>query len=101
MLGAREIRRTTEQLDQRFGARFGQDVETLEGNGWLGPVESRYGWHLVRVTERNASTSPPLDVVRGLVEAAWREEQRRGRLRNAVAALRQRARIERRVDVTP
>lgn len=101
MLGAREIRRTPEQLDQRFGARFGQDVEALEGDGWLGPVESRYGWHLVRITERNASSAPALDAVRGLVEAAWREEQREERLRSAVEALQQRTRIERRVDEAP
>lgn len=101
MLGARELRRTTEQLDQRFGARFGQDIAALQGDGWLGPVESRYGWHLVRITERNATTAPSLDAVRGLVEAAWREEQRNTRLRNAVEELRTRSRIERRVDVAP
>lgn len=101
MLGTRELRRTTEQLDQRFGARFGQDVVALDGDGWLGPVESRYGWHLVRITERNTSAAPALEAIRGLVEAAWREEQRRTRLRSAVEELRSRSRIERRVDAAP
>jgi peptidyl-prolyl cis-trans isomerase C len=101
MLGDREIRRTEEQLDQRFGGQFGQDVAALEGDSWLGPVESRYGWHLVRITERNESSAPSLDSVHGLVEAAWREEQRDARLRSAGDTLRQRTRIERRVDLTP
>lgn len=99
MLGERELRRTPAQLDQRLGARFGQDAAALEGEGWLGPIESRYGWHLVRITERNEASSPELDAVRGLVEAAWREERRAERLRTAVDALRARTRIERRVDV--
>lgn len=98
LLGDNEIRRTVQQLDQRFGQQFGQDVAAIEGDGWLGPVESRYGWHLVHIVERNERSAPALDEVRGLVEAAWREEQRRQGLNSAVNALRERAHIERRVD---
>lgn len=101
MLGAREIRRTTEQLDQRFGQHFGRDVAALRGDSWLGPVESRYGWHLVRISERNESRAPSLDDVRGLVEAAWRDEQREARLQRAVETLRERTNIERRMSVNP
>ena len=98
MLGEREVRRSPEQLDQRFGERFGEHVAALDGDGWLGPVQSRYGWHLVRITERNVSTEPSLDAVRAHVEAAWRDRERRAQLREAIDRIRQRTPVERRVN---
>jgi hypothetical protein len=47
-----------------FGGLFAEDVIELEVNGWQGPFESRFGFHLVRVTEREAAELPPLSDVR-------------------------------------
>jgi parvulin-like peptidyl-prolyl isomerase len=32
---------------------------------WIGPVESGYGWHLIRITERTESVVPPFEKVEG------------------------------------
>ena len=32
---------------------------------WIGPVESGYGWHLIRITERTESVVPPFEKVQG------------------------------------
>lgn len=37
---------------KHFGARFSESLATLTGDGWQGPLESGYGYHLVRVSQR-------------------------------------------------
>ena len=57
------LRRTYAQVtpaDVRkdFGVAFAQALDTLEGGGWEGPIESGYGFHLVRLEGRTASRLP-------------------------------------------
>ena len=41
-----------------FGARFSESLTKLAGDGWQGPVESGYGYHLVRVNQRTQARAP-------------------------------------------
>ncbi len=87
----RSIRRRTQaQVRGLFGGDFADAIAPLPVGGWHGPLPSAYGTHLVRVTERVAGAVPPLESVRGQVEAHL-AEARRGAAR---AALLERLRAE-------
>jgi peptidyl-prolyl cis-trans isomerase C len=36
-------------------------------NQWIGPVESGYGWHLIRISERKNASIPPFETIKGKV----------------------------------
>jgi hypothetical protein len=63
-------------IDRNFGRGFGERLAQLPLNVWSGPVESTYGLHLVRVTERRDGYNPPLADVRAAVERDWRAAKR-------------------------
>jgi hypothetical protein len=54
-----------------FGNDFARQVAQLEPGHWTGPVQSSYGWHLVRVSERTEGGSRPLSEVREAVRREW------------------------------
>lgn len=62
------------EISRRLGYRFAGTLPGLPVGGWSGPVESRYGWHLVKITERNPGALPPLDSIRDRVEARMLRE---------------------------
>lgn len=59
-------------IENTFGRGFFAAVSDIARGEWSGPVQSGYGTHLVRVTDRIAATQQPLDAVRAQVEADWR-----------------------------
>jgi hypothetical protein len=63
-------------IDRNFGQGFGGKLVPLPLNVWSGPVNSSYGLHLVRVTERHDGYDPPLAEVRAAVERRWRDAKR-------------------------
>lgn len=68
-------------VEARLGAVFVAQLDRLKADGeWQGPVQSGFGWHLVRLRQRSVGRVPPLDAIRNAVEADWRsatEAQRR------------------------
>ena len=68
-LPAREIVR---QFGENFAARLGE----LSLGQWGGPVESGYGIHLVRVSERTEGRLPELAEVRDAVLREWANTRR-------------------------
>ncbi len=40
---------TADKLQQQFGDNFLTSVETAPVNQWIGPVASKYGWHLINL----------------------------------------------------
>lgn len=59
-------------VDGTFGQGFYQQVTALSSGGWVGPVESTYGRHLVRVLSVEQPRLPPLPEIRDEVERDWR-----------------------------
>ena len=60
-----------------FGLDFADAVMALEPGAWIGPIESGYGLHLVRVSERTPATQRAFAEVKAQVLAYWHEEQER------------------------
>lgn len=57
----------------RFGEQFLTAVDRLEpGAQWQGPIQSGFGWHLVRLREREVGKQRPFAEVAKLVENDWR-----------------------------
>lgn len=64
-------------IDATFGQGFSDTLFMLEPREWVGPIQSGYGQHLVRITETRPEFLPPLDDIRDAVVAAWRQDTAR------------------------
>ncbi len=57
------VKETPFEVERLFGKVFANQLFTLETNTWLGPIESGYGLHLVRISEKIDSSIPELALV--------------------------------------
>ncbi len=63
------------EIEPRFGQQFAQALAKLEpGEGWQGPIASGFGWHLVRLTKREAQ-APDFEALRTVIANDWRAEE--------------------------
>ncbi len=64
-----------EEIERLFGIEFAEAVHRLSVSPeWQGPLRSGYGWHLVRLSQREKGSIPPLDEVRQRVVRDWRSQ---------------------------
>ena len=66
---------SAQAIDATFGRDFYAKLIKLPLDAWAGPVQSGYGAHLVRLTDRKEPRLPPLESIRDQVLADWRREQ--------------------------
>ncbi|MGE3529004.1 MAG: peptidyl-prolyl cis-trans isomerase [Methyloceanibacter sp.] len=59
-----------------FGDDFARALVDLPKGEWTGPVESSFGLHLVRVSERADGYDPPLAEIRDAVRLKWQDRKR-------------------------
>src|SRR3546814_5099394 len=79
----------------RYGEQFLAGIDRLEpGAQWQGPVQSGFGWHLVRLREREAGKQHPFAEVAKLVENDWRTSTIAERREEGYRLLRDAYRIE-------
>ena len=69
-------RATLRDVEAQFGPQFAAGLRGLASGNWGGPLESGYGLHLVRVTERKAGRLPEMAQVRAAVERDLRAQRR-------------------------
>ena len=81
-------------LARDYGDLFVAAALKAPEGAWVGPVESPYGVHLIRVEKRLASEIPPLSDVRSEVRAAWLAERRAASNRAFLDKLRRRYKVE-------
>lgn len=62
-------------LTSQFGADFAGKAFSLEPERWQGPLASAYGFHLLRVSERQEGGLRPFEEVRAQVLEEWHIEQ--------------------------
>ena len=62
---------TEQEIRQDFGSNFAEALPRLRPGVWDGPVESGFGFHLVKITARRALAPPDFAAVRGQVLADW------------------------------
>ena len=59
-----------------FGANFAAALETIPIGEWSGPIDSSFGAHYVRVSDRTPAVAPPLGAVRDQVVREWENDRR-------------------------
>jgi hypothetical protein len=64
------------EVERLFGKRFTEELFRAEINAWQGPIDSGYGLHLVRISEKIDSRMPELASVIDKVRTDWMFEQR-------------------------
>jgi parvulin-like peptidyl-prolyl isomerase len=79
-----------DEIARQFGEDFAEALVGLEPGGWVGPIRSPFGIHLVRVTERQPARQPALAEIRERVLAEWREQRRREAREQVYLRLRER-----------
>jgi peptidyl-prolyl cis-trans isomerase C len=82
--------RSPEQVANVFGAKFARSLFQLQPGLWHGPIESGFGWHLVRVESMTPARVPAFEEVEPEVRSEWVAEQRAEFKRQAFEAMRAR-----------
>ncbi len=66
---------TIREVEARFGSQFASSLNEIQvGNSWQGPVQSGFGWHILRLRERDAG-EVDFEALRGVLANDWRNEQ--------------------------
>ena len=68
-------------MARSFGPSFAAALEQAPVGEWVGPIDSSFGAHYVRVSDRTPAVAPQLAAVRDQVVREW-ENERRQRARN-------------------
>jgi hypothetical protein len=66
----------TAEIAGQFGRHFPAKLADLPTGRWSGPVESRYGLHLILIKRRTSARTPALHEVHDAVLNEWRNAQR-------------------------
>jgi hypothetical protein len=85
LLPHRMMRTPADLVARDFGPAFAAALEKVPVGEWVGPIDSSFGAHYVRVSDRTPAVAPPLAAVRDHVVREW-ENERRQRARNAAYA---------------
>ena len=65
------------EIERLFGNMFTRELFGLETGDWQGPVQSSYGWHLVKVSQLIEGKVPDLNQIWDLVDREWSVERKK------------------------
>ena len=71
-----------------FGPSFAAALEKVPVGEWVGPIDSSFGAHYVRVSDRTPAVAPQLAAVRDHVVREWENERRQRARTDAYAKMR-------------
>lgn len=72
MLPSILVNQVAVSVDGIFGPGFSTSLNELEPGIWSGPVQSAFGLHAVRLTDRTAAIAQPLASIRDRVRSDWK-----------------------------
>lgn len=75
-LGREAIARNDTSLAAEYGEAFATAVRGIAPGAWSPPIETRFGWHRVRVTERLPAGTLTVAQAGARLVADWRDDQR-------------------------
>ena len=76
MLGQQHAQMTEHDVSRLFGNDFASELFTLPVGSWQGTIQSGYGLHLVRISNKTENQLPELNAVREKVRVEWQAQQR-------------------------
>ena len=77
MLNRAYARQDKSGLAQLMGGDFATRLMELSGTDWQGPVQSAYGWHVVKITAREAAKPAGFEALADRLAVDWQAEQAR------------------------
>ena len=88
LLPYRMTRTPADLVARDFGAFFAAALEKVPVGEWVGPIDSSFGAHYVRVSTRTPAMPPQLTAVRDQVAREWENERRQHARNDAYARMR-------------
>ncbi len=90
------------EVTKLFGADFTERLAEISVGSWMGPLESGYGQHFVRVHQRGEGEVPDLDEIRDVVTRDWMADRRARSAQASYERIRQRytVKVERPEEAT-
>jgi hypothetical protein len=88
LLPRRMIQTPGDLVARDFGASFATALESVPLGEWVGPIDSSFGAHYVRVSDRAPAVLPRLADVRDQVVREWEHERRQRARTDAYARMR-------------
>ena len=67
---------TKREVANTFGREFAKHIKNIPTGRWSGPYGSSYGFHLVRITKRQAGGLPAIEEIQPILEREWYAERR-------------------------
>ena len=86
-LEAEVVSEDEQSVSGQFGKPFARAVFALPPGAWQGPIESAYGWHLVRVSASEPAKRREFAEVKTQVLRDWRDQRQREDSEKYYAAL--------------
>ena len=88
LLPHRMTRTPADLVARDFGASFAAALEKVPVGEWVGPIDSSFGVHYVRVSARTPAAAPQLAAVRDQVVREWENERRQRARHDAYTKMR-------------
>ena len=88
MLGKNFVEKSRFEIQRDFGNQFSEVFEEPIFDRWLGPVESAYGFHAVKLLNKVQSITPSLNQVKEKVEVDFYLEEKQKTLDSFLSELR-------------
>jgi hypothetical protein len=88
LLPSRMTQTPADLVARDFGDAFAAALVKAPVGEWMGPIDSSFGTHYVRVSARTPAVDPPLGAVRDQVVREWENERRLRARADAYAKLR-------------
>ena len=92
--GSKESGLTTLSASDTFGPELATLLPSAKAGEWFGPFQSRYGWHLFKVTAHRPEHLPELEQVKGPLLALWTRAQQAERFESYYPTLRRRYQLD-------
>ena len=71
------VRQSPLQVASTFGPEFTRSLNSYDvASNWQGPIQSTFGWHLVKLLEINSSSVAPFEDIRATVHGDYTYESR-------------------------
>lgn len=64
MIDASFRQKTPDEAARTLGTRFAEELFSIDGNGWQGPIVSTFGLHLVYISDHTPSGMPEFENIR-------------------------------------
>lgn len=94
MLNRQYARQSELDLSRLMGTQFAAALFAETGSGWRGPLQSAYGWHIVKIDERHVAEAAAFADMVERVARDWQKAERQAAMAAAWQKLRARYEVK-------